>query len=609
MKTFIRLFGYLQPVAKPAIIFIFCSICASIFGVINLSLFIPLLDVLFGNVDITKIPAKPAFSFTMDFVKKNFDYYMLTTFSQYGKVGPLYFVASIVMVSVILSNIFRYATTCLMEFLKMRIVSRLRKEVFEKTTNLHVGYFSTQRKGDIISRIMGDIFNIESTIMSSFRAVFKDSITLVISFVILYHISPELSLFSLIFIPISGGFVALLVGKLRSNSSQGQNSLGKLNSILDEMLGGLKIVKGFNATAYINKKFSDENDFYTNITKKIAYRRELSSPFSEVMGVMIITGIVIYGGLLILQGESNLKAAEFFGFVAMFSQITQPIKEITNAFGQTQISLVSAERVFSLIDTKPLINSPKDAHKIVEFQKEIAFNDVFFHYNESEEVLKGISFKIPKGKTVALVGTSGGGKSTIADLLPRFYDPTKGNITIDNIDLRSCDIESLRAQLGIVTQEPILFNDTIFNNIAFGISATQEQVVAAAQIANMHEFIMEKPDGYQTNIGDRGTMLSGGQRQRISIARAILRNPPILILDEATSALDNKVEKLVQQALDNLMKDRTSLVIAHRLTTIQNADEIIVLQRGEIVERGTHNELMANENGIYTRLYRSHEEL
>ena len=609
MKTFIRLFGYLQPIAKPASLFIFCSLCAAIFGVINLTLFIPLLEVLFDKVDVTKVPIKPIFSFSMDFLKKNFNYYMLTTFSQYGKVGPLYFVASVVILSVILSNIFKYITTCLLEFLKMRLVLRLRKEVFEKTTNLHLGYFSTQRKGDIISRIMGDIFNIEVTIISSFKAVFKDSVTLVISFVIMYNISPELSLFTLIFIPISGGFVALLVGKLRKHSNLGQDSLGKLNSILDEMLGGLRIVKGFNATTYISKKFSDENTFYANTTKRIAYRRELSSPFSEIMGIMIITGIIIYGGLLILKGESTLSAAQFFGFVAVFSQITQPIKEITSAFGQTQISLVSAERVFTLMDTKPLITSPENAQKIVEFQKEIAFNDVFFHYNEGEEVLKGISFKIPKGKTVALVGTSGGGKSTIADLLPRFYDPTKGNITIDNIDLKDCDLESLRAQLGIVTQEPVLFNDTIFNNIAFGIFATQEQVVAAAKIANMHEFIMEKPDGYQTNIGDRGTMLSGGQRQRISIARAILRNPPILILDEATSALDNKVEKLVQQALDNLMKDRTSLVIAHRLTTIQNADEIIVLQRGEIVERGTHNELMANENGIYTRLYRSHEEL
>ncbi len=609
MKTFIRLFGYLQPIAKPAFLFIFCSVGAAVFGAINLTLFIPLLEVLFGKVDVTKIPLKPEFSLSIDFIKKNFNYYMLTTFSQYGKVGPLYFVTSVVMVSVILSNMFRYATTCLTEFLKMRLVTRLRKEVFEKTTNLHLGYFSTQRKGDIISRIMGDIFNIEVTIVSAFKAVFKESVTLIIYFMILYNISPELSLFSLIFIPISGGFVALLVSKLRKHSNLGQDSLGKLNSILDEMLGGLKIVKGFNATNYINKKFSDENTFYANTTKRIAYRRELSSPFSEVMGVMIIIGIIIYGGLLILKGESNLSAEQFFGFIAMFSQVTQPIKEITNTFGQTQISLVSAERVFALMDTKPLITSPKNAHKIVEFQKEIAFNDVFFHYNEGEEVLKGISFKIPKGKTIALVGTSGGGKSTIADLLPRFYDPTKGNITIDNIDLTACDLDSLRAQLGIVTQEPVLFNDTIFNNIAFGIFATQEQVVAAAKIANMHEFIMEKPDGYQTNIGDRGAMLSGGQRQRVSIARAILRNPPILILDEATSALDNKVEKLVQQALDNLMKDRTSLVIAHRLTTIQNADEIIVLQRGEIVERGTHNELMANENGIYTRLYRSHEEL
>ncbi len=609
MKTFIRLFSYLQPIAKPAILFIFCSICAAVFGIINLTLFIPLLDVLFGNVDTTKAVVKPAFSYSLNFVKENFNYYMLTTFSQYGKVGPLYFVTSIVTVSVILSNLFRYITICLMEFLRMRLVSRLRKEVFEKTTNLHLGYFSTQRKGDIIARIMGDIFSIEVTIVSSFKAVFKESITLIISFTILYNISPELSLFSLIFIPISGGFVALLVSKLRKHSSLGQNSLGRLNSILDEMLGGLKIVKGFNATNYINKKFSDENTFHANTTKRIAYRRELSSPFSEVMGVMIITGIIIYGGLLILEGKSTLTAAQFFGFVGIFSQITQPIKEITNTFGQTQISLVSAERIFQLMDTKPLVVSPKNATKITEFQKEIKFNNVFFHYNEGEEILKGIDFVIPKGKTIALVGTSGGGKSTIADLLPRFYDPIKGSITIDGIDLKDCDLESLRAQMGIVTQEPILFNDTIFNNIAFGISATQEQVVAAAKIANMHDFIMEKPDGYNTNIGDRGAMLSGGQRQRISIARAILRNPPILILDEATSALDNEVEKLVQKALDNLMKDRTSLVIAHRLTTIQNADEIIVLQRGNIVERGTHNKLMENENGIYTKLYRSHEEV
>ncbi len=372
-------------------------------------------------------------------------------------------------------------------------------------------------------------------------------------------------------------------------------------SVIDETLGGIRVIKAFNAQDYIKGKFEEQNNQYARTSRAIDNTRDLASPFSEFAGVSVVAGLLYFGGTLILGGQSNLNGETFIGYVILFSQVLTPAKALSSSFGNIQRGLVAGERVLSIIDTEPMIRDRTDAQLLPAFEHHIELRNLQFAYGDTP-VLQDINLTIPKGKTVALVGPSGGGKSTLADLLPRFYDPTGGQLLIDGHDVRDCTIHSVRDQMGIVTQESILFNDTIFNNIRFNTQATESEVIEAARIANAHDFIMASPEGYATIIGDRGSRLSGGQRQRLSIARAILRNPPILILDEATSALDTESEKLVQEALTRLMQNRTSLVIAHRLSTVQHADEIVVLQHGRIVERGTHEELLGRENGLYKRL-------
>jgi subfamily B ATP-binding cassette protein MsbA len=390
--------------------------------------------------------------------------------------------------------------------------------------------------------------------------------------------------------------------KLRKVASDAQASLGVMLTIIDESLTGLRIVKAFNAIGYVQDKFHHQNLRYSIVSRKIAKRNELASPMSELLGVVVVIGILIYGGSMVLAGDNTLKPEEFVAYAAIFSQVLRPAKAITTSFTMIQQGVIAGERVLELIDLKPAIQNKPDAATIKGFHKEIEFRNVSFSYGHNE-VLKDISFKIPKGKTIALVGPSGGGKSTISDLIPRFYDPQGGGIYFDGVNIQDCTMESLREQMGIVNQESILFNDTLFNNIAFSRpNATEEEVMNAAKVANAHNFIMETEHGYNTSIGDRGMKLSGGQKQRISIARAVLKNPPILILDEATSALDTESEKLVQEALDKLMENRTSLVIAHRLSTIQNADLILVIDNGKIIESGTHSELLEAHLGLYKKL-------
>ncbi len=567
---------------------------------------IPVLEILFKNAP-QPVPNEPAFSFGIESFTAYFQYYQSKIYYEKGSQYLLVFVCVFIVSSVFLANIFRYLTIRVLESLKAHLVNKIRQQVFENTLNLHLGYFSEQRKGGILSRMTTDIAEVEFSITSSFKAILREPILLVLYFIALFSISTELTLFVLIYIPIAGGFVALLVSRLKKQSKQVQESIGTVLSIMDETFGGIRIIKAFNAENFVRQKFRKENNRYTSLLKSIGYKRELSSPFSEFMGVSLVVGVVFYGGSLILSGESTLSAAKFFGFLGILSQVTQPIKEITGMFSQIQRGLASAERIFELVDAKPEIQDKPDAKELTEFKNSIEFKNVKFAYKNEIEILKGINISLPKGKTVALVGASGGGKSTIADLLCRFYDVKEGSIEIDNQDIRSITTHSLRNKMGIVTQEAILFNDTIFNNIAFGTEASMEQVVQAAQIANAHNFIMQLPEQYNTMIGERGSQLSGGQRQRISIARAVLKNPEILILDEATSALDNESEKLVQESLNQLLKNRTSLVIAHRLTTIQNADEILVINQGNIVERGTHQELVSLPNSIYGKLYRSSE--
>lgn len=605
MKTYWRLLSFARPLKKFVVPFFFTSMLASIFGILNFTLLIPLLKVLFKQGDSQTSAAaltQPEPRISVDYLIELFDYHFQDILIQYGEWGALKFVCAIIIASVLLSNIFRYLTARLIERFKVKMVGKLRQAVFDNTINLHLGFFSSERKGNLISRIVTDVQEVETSVANSFSAAFKEVFTLVSFLYVLFKISVTLSLFAFLVIPISGAFIAVIVRKMRKEARDGQNRLSGLISLMDEVFGGMRVVKGFNAEAFIRRKFKTENEGYQKSIKSMAYKREMSSPFSEFMGVFVVALILLFGGQMVLSGQSELSAEQFITYIAIFSQVMRPAKEIANAFSNTQRGIAAGERVLELLDTNNTIKEKENAHHLTSFSNAIEVKNVDFEYDAGAPVLHDINFNIPKGKTVALVGSSGGGKSTIADLIPRFYDPTKGRITIDGHDLRDLSIASLRDQMGIVTQESILFNDSIYNNIMFGAEASEEDVIRAAKIANAHQFISQQPNGYETLIGERGTKLSGGQRQRISIARAILRNPPILILDEATSALDTESEKLVQDALTKLMANRTVLVIAHRLSTIQHADEILVIDQGRIIERGTHTQLLENTDGFYRKL-------
>ncbi|GAB3954930.1 ABC transporter ATP-binding protein [Spirosoma harenae] len=604
MKTYSRLLSFAKPLGRFLTPFVLTSLIASVFGVLNFTLLIPLLSILFDKVDSEQMQTllnQPAPSLSTS-PADAFSYYFAQVFQEYGKLGALQFVCVIIILSVLLSNVFKYLSIRQLESFKARMVAKLRETVFSRALQLHLGFFSNERKGNLISRITTDVQEVENSIANTVSAASKEVFLLIGYVIALLSISVKLTLFALVVIPISGGFIATLVRRMKRDAQEGQQRLSSMVSLLDETFGGMRVVKGFVAEGFILKKFQRENEGYRRAVRSFANRRELASPFSEVMGVAVVAGILFYGGSLVLSGQSDLTAAQFIAYIAIFSQVTRPAKDISNAFSGSQRGLASGERVLELIDTPPAIKDKPGAVQLAGFKDRITVQNVSFAYTDDTPVLRDISFELPKGKTIALVGSSGGGKSTIADLIPRFYDPTAGKILIDGVNLRDCTMASLREQMGIVTQESILFNDTIFNNIAFGNEATEADILEAARIANAHDFIVAQPDGYETIIGDRGGKLSGGQRQRISIARAILKNPPILILDEATSALDTESEKLVQEALTRLMANRTTLVIAHRLSTIQHADEILVVNQGRIIERGRHDELLTLDEGFYRKL-------
>ncbi|QDK77818.1 ABC transporter ATP-binding protein [Spirosoma sp. KCTC 42546] len=604
MKTYLRLLSFAKPLGRFLTPFVLTSLLSSVFGVLNFTLLIPLLSILFDKVDAKQMQeflSQPAPSLTTG-PTEFFRYYFAQVFQEYGKVGALQFVCFVIILSVLLNNLFKYLSVRQLESFKARMVAKLREAVFAKTLQLHLGFFSNERKGNLISRTTTDVQEVENSIANTLSAASKEVFLLIGYIIALLSISAKLTLFAILVIPVSGVFIATLVRRMKRDAQEGQQRLSGLVSLLDETFGGMRVVKGFVAEGFILDKFRRENEGYRDAIRSLANRRELASPFSEVVGVAVVASILFYGGSLVLSGQSELTASEFIAYIAIFSQVTRPAKDISNAFSGSQRGLASGERVLELIDTPPAIQDKPNAVTLASFSDRISVKNVSFAYNADTPVLRGISFDLPKGKTIALVGSSGGGKSTIADLVPRFYDPTSGQLLIDGVDLRDCTMTSLRSQMGIVTQESILFNDTIFNNIAFGSVATEAQVMEAARIANAHDFIIAQSDGYQTIIGDRGGKLSGGQRQRISIARAILKNPPILILDEATSALDTESEKLVQEALTRLMANRTTLVIAHRLSTIQHADEILVVNQGRIVERGRHDELLTLDEGFYRKL-------
>ncbi|MGI4736629.1 MAG: ABC transporter ATP-binding protein [Janthinobacterium lividum] len=604
MKVYLRLLQFARPYGDFLPLYLVYMVLGIFFGIANFTLVIPLLNVLFGTTD-THTAAAPAalphFALTIEYIKDIFNFYFSHIMLAQGKRGALAFVCGVIIVSVFFSNVFRYLGGKLLTKVRARVVQNLRDVLYNRILDLELGYFSNERKGDLMSRLTNDVHEVEISVVNTLTAVFKEPLTIIGFFILLFSMSAKLTIFTLVLLPLSGGIIASVAKRLRRQAALSQSTLGSMLSVIDETLGSIRVIKGFNAQHYILRKFREQNDLYAHTTQSIDNTRDLASPFSEFAGVAVVAALLYYGGSLVLSGDAGLSASAFITYIILFSQILTPAKALSGAFSNIQRGLVSGERVLRVIDTEPTIRDRPDARVLPDFAHQIELRDVSFTYGD-KPVLYDLALTIKKGQTVALVGPSGGGKSTLADLLPRFYDPSAGQVLIDGQDIRDCTLHSVRDQMGIVTQESILFNDTIYNNIKFNTEATEEEVIAAAKTANAHDFIMQSQEGYQTMIGDRGGRLSGGQRQRLSIARAILRNPPILILDEATSALDTESEKLVQEALTRLMASRTSLVIAHRLSTVRHADEIIVLQHGRIVERGTHDELLRRDGGLYQRL-------
>lgn len=601
MKIYFKILAFAKPYSRFVPKYAVLAILAVIFGLLNFTLLIPLLNVIFEKVEATEEIVKPEFILNVDYAKSIFNYYFNQIFKLYGQSGALKFVCGVIVVSVFLANVFKYWSQRVLTNMRTYVVKNIREGLFRKITQLHVGYFQDQRKGDLMSSLSNDVNEIENSVVSSVQVIFREPLMIIGYIILLFTMSVKLTLFTLIVLPVSGLIITTISRKLRKQAKTGQELLGNILSIIEETISGVRIIKAFNAQPYVQQKFDVQNVAYRNVLKSMWNKRELASPVSEFLGVSVVVGVLLYGGQLVLDNQSELNASEFITYIVLFSQVLVPAKNISSAITNIQRGIASGERIFTILETEVTITEKADAIGLGELKGGIIYQNVSFKYAE-REVLKNINLTIPKGKMVALVGQSGAGKTTMADLLPRFYDVTKGSILIDGVDIRDVKLASLNGMMGIVTQESILFNDTVFNNIAFGmLNVSEEAVIEAAKIANAHEFIVKMENGYQTSIGDRGGRLSGGQRQRISIARAVLKNPPILILDEATSALDTESERLVQDAIQNLMKNRTSIVIAHRLSTIQHADLIVVMQQGEIIETGKHADLIA-QKGVYHKL-------
>lgn len=602
MKTYFRLLSFAKPIEKFAIPYVIFTILYVVFSTSVIVMIGPLLNTLF-DIDghAAKATAGALTKPSMINLSGWFRYYLQYFLKYYDRWTALKFVCAVIVIFVFIGNFFRYLSQRIMENLRVHTLLNLRKTVFNNVMNLHLGYFNNERKGDILTKVASDVQVVQFSVTSTLQVVFKEPFQLIAFLVSLFIISVKLTLISLLVIPISGFVISRIVKRLKAKAIAGQESYSNMISYLDDALSGIRIVKAFNAGEFIKERFNEENIRYSNITKSIARRQQLASPVSESLSITMVAVIMLYGGYMIFNKTSELDPGHFVAYIALFSQLMRPAKAITDSFGNIHSGIAAGERVLSLIDQKPMITDAENAVEVTAFNDAIRFHNVYFAYEE-KAVLSGIDITVPKGKTVALVGPSGGGKSTLMDLIPRFMDPQQGEITIDGVDIKQVTGHSLRSLMGVVNQESVLFNDTIYNNIAFGKKdVTPAEVEAAARIANAHNFIIETDKGYQTNAGDRGAKLSGGQRQRICIARAVLNNPPIMLLDEATSALDTESEKLVQDALNNLMKNRTSLIIAHRLSTIQNADLIIVLEAGKVVEEGTHQQLIL-ENGLYRKL-------
>lgn len=608
MKVIWRLMGFMRPFRSFVPFYILTSVLAIIFGTVNFALLPPILNILFLDEPTTQIAVTaPIFSFSLSYITDLFNYTFSTIIREGGKMEALFFVCKVLVITVFLSNLFRYLALFIVNKIRLKATVRLQNALFQNVLSLNVGYFSQERKGDLLSRFSNDAREVEVSVYNEFKGLIRAPLTFLVYFVLLVYWSWELTLFAFLFLPISGGIIALISRKLRKSSDISQTVLGDMLSMLDEFLSGVKIVSAFNAQKFIFSRFEKLNELYRSSRTSYDNKRDIAAPLSEFLGVVTIAVILLYGGNMVFTEQ--ITADIFISYIAVFSQIIPPIKEGSTVITNMQRGIISGRRVFEVLDIQTAINDLPNAKELKQFSDKIEIKDLHFSYKTSKEegvlekkVLDGINLTINKGEIVALVGMSGGGKSTLADLVARFYDPQQGDILLDNYSLKEWTLHSLRSQMGVVTQEAILFNDTIFNNIAFGIeTATKEEVEKAAKIANAHDFIIKTEEGYQTNIGDRGSKLSGGQRQRISIARAILKNPAILILDEATSALDSESEQLVQEALYKLMEGRTTLVIAHRLSTIQHADKIVVINDGKIIETGTHHTLIEKQ-GAYSKL-------
>lgn len=602
MKSIRILLQYIRPYRWLAAQNIGFNILSAFFALFTYTLIVPFLQILFNRVG--SVPDPGPFTFSANYIKEWANWFFSSSIERFGEMRTLLIVVIVFALASFIKNLFIFLANNCMASLRAGTVRDVRNRVYNKILRLPLSYFSEARKGDLMTRVSNDVQEIEVSVMSSLSMLFRDPFTIIIFVIYLMVTSPQLTLFALLMLPVSGWAIARISRSLRSSSFIGQQALGRLLSVLEETLTGLRIIKGFNAEEKMNRQFGAANEKFTKTFRRVARKAYLAHPVSEFLSTIVLLIVIYYGGYLVLKGTGNMSPDRLIAFVVVFSQIIQPAKAISSAWFSIQKGMASIERINEVLEAGETITQKPGAVALTGFRESIEFRNVWFAYKQ-EPVLKDISLTIRKGQTVAVVGRSGGGKSTLVDLIPRFIDPDRGAVYIDGVDLRDVNIRDLRQLMGIVSQQAILFNDTFYNNISFSLDteAETESVVRAATIAHAHDFISETPDGYQNTVGEGGNKLSGGQRQRISIARAIMANPPILILDEATSALDTESERLVQDAMLRLMENRTSVIIAHRLSTVQHADMIVVVEDGRIEECGTHEELIRNPEGIYRKLY------
>lgn len=594
MKRLLKYTSYLADYKSQVALYVLFSLLGIVFTLFSFSLLAPVLQVLFTDT------APKAATGWFD-VNARINQFVYAFSHERGKMTALTYIVITVVIATILKNLFIYLAVYILNPLRNSILRRLRNELFTKTLSLPIGFFTEERKGDLMSRMTNDINELETSILSVLEVLIRDPFTIIITLVVMVIYSLQLTLFLLLFLPVAGLIIGRIGKSLKRPSDLAQQYLGGILGIIDETLVGMRVIKAFNAEKHQYLRFMEVNNTLFRVRNRIAARKELGSPLSETMGVIVVCIILLYGGSLIFSGSTSMTGPNFITYISFFYLIITPFKNISSAYNNAQKGAAALDRIEHLLNVENTLQEKQGAKGIDNFNEAIELRNVQFAYGD-RKILNSISFTVPKGKTVALVGASGAGKSTLVDLIPRFHDVTGGELLIDGVNVKDYKLADLRRLMGVVNQDPVLFNDTIYNNITLGTGgATQERVEDAARIANAHNFITQKAEGYQTTVGDRGSKLSGGERQRVTIARAVLKNPPILILDEATSSLDTESERMVQDAINNLMKNRTCIVIAHRLSTVQHADEIIVLDKGRIAERGTHSQLI-NHDGLYKKL-------